>query len=547
MATESSSTPKVETEVDTATATATATNGESAEPTEQKRERRQHTHTPPEELYDLTKPIPKEEKPDKEAHDAEIEAINASIDTLKNTKNTIQTTIETALSGGRNSAAGQQREAIKKLRNKKGELINQKKVLQKTLEINRKQADNLLNDRKAAKATVRFSSVEAIEEEVQKLQSKQETTSMSLQEEKRLIKEIESLQKSKSTVAAFKATDASIDGVKEQRKNISIQLKAKDVEIDAVQVEIEEKQKVLDEMKNTEDELRKNLDGLKKERDSLRKEIGDKMDERNAVRKTFQEKNNKWYDYQRAIKAQKKIKYEEEKKKREEEDKTRQLEWEAEEAKKIPYEEEQESCQHLADYLQRTYLTEEGKSGAADTKKDDFVAVKDDPFANFKPRKKSEDTTYLQVGKGKKKPRVRASKKNSEPTFTLTVDMFEQFGVLGLKPPVSLDGVQQAVDNLKAKKEWYSKQARGSVPTANDIRKANVKAAQQQKDSTGSKKNGKLDISSDDFAPLSAGSSSTAMNATWGQKPVEVEATVEESATDTVEELVAEAVVEASA
>ena len=439
---------------------------------------------------------------------------------MKEKKGALQVKIDTALQSNRSSASGQEREAMKQLRQKKSALINEKKVLQSSLAKFKKEADNLMNDRKAAKANVRFSSVEKIDEEIRKLRDRQETTSMSLAEEKNLIKEIESLQKSKELVASFKHTDASIDDAKLQRKLISEQLRTKDTEIDAVQAQIAEKQKLLDEMKSSQDEQRKGVDDLKKERDTLRQEIGDKMKERSDVRDKFREANNKWYDYQRAIKAQRKMKYEEEKKKREEEDRQRQAEWEAEEAKKIPYEEEQQLCAFLSDYLSRTYLGE--VSTKEEAKKEDFIAVKDDPFAGMKPRKKGgDDEIFLQVGKPVKKPRKRESKKKAAPVFKLTVDVFEQFGLLGLNPPTSIEGVSKAVEELKEKKEWYSKQPRGSVPTASDIRSKNKEAKRAAGEKPSSKKNNKLDISSDDFAPLSAGASSSAMNATWGHKPAD--------------------------
>ncbi len=376
-----------------------------------------------------------------------------------------------------------------------------------------------MNDRKAAKANVRFSSVDKIDEEIKKLKDRHETTTMSLAQEKNLIKEIESLQKSKELVASFKQTDASIDDAKLQRKLVSEQLKAKDLEIDAVQAQIVEKQKILDEMKSSQDEQRKGVDELKKERDNLRNQIGEKMKERTTVRDAFREANNKWFDYQRALKAQKKMKYEEEKKKREEEERQRQAEWEAEEAKKIPYEEEQNLCSFLAEYLSRTYLGDD--SGAKEeSKKSDVVAVKDDPFAGMKPRKKGgDDEIFLRVGKPLKKPRKRESKKKAAPAFRLTVDVFEQFGLLGLSPPTSVEGVPKSVEELKEKKEWYSKQPRGSVPTASDIRSKN-KEAKKAGDKS-SKKNSKLDISSADFAPLSSGGAASSMNATWGQKPAD--------------------------
>lgn len=504
-----------------------------------RRERRQHT--PPEELYDLSKPIPHEEKPDKANHDTEVEAISSAIDALKLTKSSVQEKIDAALDTGRNSAVGKEREALRALITSKKKLIDEKNVFRKSMDQAKKQADGLMNERKNAKAGVRYSDIASIEAEIKKLKSRQETTSMSLSDEKRLIKEIEQLQGSKSLVADIKSKDSSIDSVIADKKMILVDIKKKDTEIDAVQRDIDEKKKVVDAMKETENESRKNITALKEEREVLKKKIGEKLDERNAVRNVFREKNNKWYDYQRALKAQKKMKYEEEKKSREEERLAKLKATEEEEAKKIPYEEEMYMCTLLADQLTKSFLAgETSDKKDADATTPDVVALKDDPFAGFTPLKKNDDEVFLQHGKGKKKPRVRASKKKAPPMFKLSVDYYEQFGLLNLTPPTSVETVQQAVDELKAKKEWYSKQARGSVPTVADIRKANQKAAaklRQESDVTAPapKKNGKLDISSDDFAPLSGAAGTSTMNANWGQKQGGEEVSAAAEITETVE------------
>jgi len=272
------------------------------------------------------------------------------------------------------------------------------------------------------------------------------------------------------------------------------------------------------------------------ERDDIRQRIGDQMDERNSLRQVFREATNKWYDYQRAIRAQKQMKWEEEKKKQEEERLAYQKKLEEEEAKKIPYEEEQALCDYLADYLVRTYLSDSKKDEDKNAKSE-FVKVDDDPFAGMKPMNKKTDDIFLQM-KGKKKPRKRESKKKPAGNFTLNVDSFEQFGLLNLTPPTSIDMVEASVAELRAKKEWYSKQPRGSVPTAQQIRQSNEKAVAKlrqgnstqtvPKESNG-KKGGEFALSNDDFAPLGGGSSSTsAMNSTWGQKTVEEPASEEQ-------------------
>jgi len=528
---------QIETSVPVETTTAAGESAQPAAATEQQTKdgKPKRVRTPPEELFDLTKPIPRVDKPNKEDFEKEVNGFGDAIEALKKKKETIQTQIEATINGSRNSSFGTELTALKQLKQKKNKLIDEKKAMRARLDAVRKATDNLMNDRKAARANVRFTDAKSIDDEIKKLRNRQETTSMSLAEEKRLIKEIDALQASKQLIADLSDKDAGIDNAKEQKKVIAGDLKAKDAEIDAVQVEIDKQKKVVDGLGDSNKKSNDELKNLKKEREDLKKEIGDKIGERNKCRDAFREANDKFYDYQRAIKAQRKMKYEEEKKQREEEKAAYLAAKEAEEAKKIPYEEEMNLCEYLADYLSKTYL-EDKKKGENGSKKDDVIAVKDDPFAGFVPLKKNDDEVFLKMGAGKK-PRSRASKKKAPPAFKLNVDSFEQFGLLGLTPPTSLEAVQQSVDDLKAKKEWYSKQERGSVPTAKDVRKANEKAAQKlrQGESTAApKKNGKLDISSDDFAPLSAGGSTATMNAMWGQKAPE--AVPEEASADAAPE-----------
>lgn len=425
---------------------------------------------------------------------------------------------------------GKEREELNQLKNKKNALIEEKKAIRAKLDQAKNQADKIQKDRKDARSSIKFTDVAEIDSEIAKLQRKQETTTMSLQEEKKLIKDIDALKNSKKFVADLKDKETAMEDVKEQRKNIQTMIAAKDKEIDEISKQIDAKMTVIKGMNEKDSEKRDKLQEWFKERDDLRAKFTEKLKEKDALRAEFRDKNNAWYNYQRAVRAQKKTQYEEEKKKREEEHQAYLKKVEEEEAKKIPYEEEKALCDYLADYLTSTYLKgkiEEQKEGQ---KKDDVVAVKDDPFAGLKPvSKRDEDTEYFGKGKQKKK-RDRASKKQDKAAgpFTLSVDTFEQFGLLQLTPPTSLDQVEASVKELREKKEWYAKQPRGSVLTAQDIRKANEKAAQKLRQngnaseksqaSDAQKGRGKFDLSSDDFAPLPGSSTGTGVvNNLWGK------------------------------
>lgn len=481
------------------------------------------------------------ERADKPQHEAELDELTKELDALKEEKQKVQATIDERMNAGKDTEIGKEREALKKLRDEKGALIDQKKAIRAKMDAIRNQGDKLAKDRKDARQNIRFSNLEAINAEIAKLQKRQETTSMSLSEEKKLIKEMDALQASKKLVADLKSKETDLEDVKEQRKSLSQQIGSKDKEIDAVQREIEISQAKIKEMNEKETDKREQMKSLFTQRDDLRKQMNDIVKKKDASRQVFREKSNAFYNYQRAVRAQKKMQYEEEKKRREEEYEAWRKKKEEEEAKKIPYEEEQALCDYLADYLTRTYLTdaEEAKKLAEEEalkkKMADVIAVKDDPFANFKPVTKKNEEEYFGKGKGKKK-RNRAGKKKEKSIagpFTLSMDTFDQFGLLQLNPPTSIDQVANSVEELKAKKKWYSEQPRGSVPTATDIRKANEKAAAKVKQGHmqnggatttteppkgGKGKGDKFSLSSDDFVPLGSGGGASSLNAKWGQR-----------------------------
>lgn len=493
-------------------------------------------HSPVEEKYDLAKPLKKVDRPSREQHEAEMAALGEDIEKLKADRREVQNKIDAIMDSSRTSETSKVRDTLSKLRAQKGALINEKKAIRARLDATRNQSERLFEDKKATKASVKFTKIEDIDAEIKKLKRRQETTSMSLAEEKRLIKDIDSLQASKKLVEKLKTKEIDLEDAKEQRKLISVEIGEKDKEIDAVQAEIEESLTALKALSEKETDSRGQTQVLFAERDEIKKDLNDKHQERDNLRKEFREANNAWYDWQRAVRAQKKMQYEEEKRKREEERQEWLKQKEEEELKKIPYEEEMALCDYLTDYLTKTYLTDPKDSKQTENKKkDDVVEVKDDPFAGFKPMKKKDDDIFLKMGTGKK-PRQRHAKKekkaNKSAPFRLNVDTFEQFGLLQLVPPTTIDMVEGSVAELKDKKKWFSEQPRGSVPTATEIRKANEKAAAQLKNrkaddgssqaAASSKKKGDFSLSSDDFVPL--GGSDTApqqdmsVNSSWGNK-----------------------------
>jgi uncharacterized coiled-coil DUF342 family protein len=420
-------------------------------------------------------------------------------------------------------------------------MIEQKRQIRTRLEAVKADADKLIGQTKSARSGMKFTKKEDIEKEISRLQRRQETSSMSLADEKKLIKEIEALQASKRTAEELQSKQGNLDSIKEDRKTIQADLAAKDKEIDSIQRQIDEQAKVVKELVEKQSTKRGEVDDLVRQRDELKTTLDEKFKEKNDLRAQFYERTNDWYQNQRAVKAQQQLEYDKEKKRRDEERETWLKRKEEEELAKIPYEEEMALCDYLADYLTKMYLgdTEEElakRAKAAEEKaKADVIAVKDDPFAGFKAVSKKDEgeIVYFGKGKGEKKSKPKPKKSVKPVAFSLNLDLFDQFGMIGLSPPTNLDAVSASVDELRSKKKWYSEQPRGSVPTARDIRKANEEAAAKAR---GGGSNGKaargggnnsgrnkanFDISNDpDFVPLGsgAGGGGGGANATWGQK-----------------------------
>eukprot|EP01082_Thalassiosira_pseudonana_P002892 g2940.t1 g2940 contig12:1103685-1105477(+) len=494
---------------------------------------------PIEELFDLSQPIKRVERPSKDAHEATLNALDADIETLKTTRFALQTKIDAVLGNNRNknTPIGREREALNKLKNRKGLMIEQKRQIRTKLEIIKAKSDRLIGDAKSARGGMKLTNAADIEKEISKLQRKQETSSMSLADEKKLIKDIEALQAAKRTAVELKSKQGDLDSLKEERKTVQADLTAKDKEIDTIQKEIDAQSKVFKALMDKQSSERGTVDKLVEERDAIKIQMDEKFKEKTALRTQFREQTNDWYNTNRAIKAQRQIQYEEEKKRREEEHAAWLKKQEEEELKKTPYEEEMALCEYLADYLEKTYLVDASaikaqKEEEAEKKaKADVVAVKDDPFAGLKAfNKKGDEEIYFGKGKGSSGNNKKKSKAKKAPTFTLNLDLFEQFGLLSLNPPTNLEGVSASVEELKAKKVWYSEQPRGSVPTAKDIRKANSEAAAKSRGDKSVKgnngtarggKKGNFTISNDDFAPLAgageAGGASGSDSSNWGR------------------------------
>ena len=200
---------------------------------------------------------PQESRPDKAAHEKEVEGLNSTMDSLKETRKKVQDKIDSAMNDPESKAKLKaHRDKMSGLKTQKNTLIEEKKKLKAQLDQAKNQTDKISKEKKDARSNIKFSSAEEIDAAIEKLKRKQETTTMSLNEEKKIIKEIDALQNSKRFVADMKNKDAAMLDIKEQRKLIGAQITAKDKEIDAVAKEIAEIMEAIKAINNKESSKR---------------------------------------------------------------------------------------------------------------------------------------------------------------------------------------------------------------------------------------------------------------------------------------------------
>jgi len=482
--------------------------------------------------YNIMKPLPKVERPDKKAHDDAIAAVNEALKQLECDREEITAKIEAIHAANKNSELTGARDAFNILRREKSELLTERKGIMDRRDHVRKSMDSLMIDQKSLRSGLKITSLEGIIDRLAELKRLQETTSMSLSQEKKLLKEMEVLKASKKQVSKLSAFSNNIGSQKDDLKSVQEEARAKNKQLDDVSARINTQLAILDSLKEKDKGSRDQIPTLIAERDAVRDTMTEKKNEIKEHRDEFKNTNNDWYDLQRAQRAQKKFKEADQQRLYIAEKSAREKTRAEEELKKIPYEIEMALCVHLAKYLTTTFVVPtSANKPVTSEKKPEVIAVTEDPFAGFKPMKKKTDDIFLEMGGCRKNIRKRVSKQNKKTAvdqpFRLNMEVFDEFSVLGLTPPTAVEAVAGSIDELMAKKKWYSEQPRGSVPTLKEIRDAERESKKKSvsKSSNGKKSSKKFALSSDDFAPLSdnvASTSTIALNSTWGQKPAMV-------------------------
>ena len=159
----------------------------------------------------------------------------------------------------------------------------------------------------AMKSKLRFTSVEAVEKETARLEAAIAHTTVSLNEEKKMVAQIKELNKSKDLVRSYVEAQGKISGDDGSRKAIIDRLKAKDGEIDAVKAEQTTLRGALTAAKQKEDKAVSDVPKLNDERNALYETIKANREKIRALRDAHKKKEDAYYERERLWRAYLKV------------------------------------------------------------------------------------------------------------------------------------------------------------------------------------------------------------------------------------------------
>ena len=155
----------------------------------------------------------------------------------------------------------------------------------------------------------------------------------------------------------------------------------------------------------------------------------------------------------------------------------RQQEAEAEELKRVPYEEEMELCEYLSNYLETTYGKHANHDSQINSDEADISLAGEFEGLVLSGKNAGRDheddylslnkTTGKKKGRGKKKGGLKINEK-----IMLVPETIEMFALLELEPPSTINGVSDTVKKLQEKKTWFCTLPRGKVPSLRDKQRA---------------------------------------------------------------------------
>lgn len=364
------------------------------------------------------------------------------------------------------------------LRTELGQIRQQQQGHKDARAINQRKIDDIesklkarIEQQKESKKKVPFKNVEELDAQIKTLQSRVDTGTMKLVDEKKALAEISSLNRIRKNFSSFAEADKAIADLKTQVADMK--KSREDPEVKALSDRYTAIQKELDTIKAEQDELFKNKKSLFDDMGKARDEHQKKWVALKQIKDSYYQASRAFKDYERQAARQRAEKRRQERDEYEAGKRREVAKRKLEEASQPAYQDEILTAQGLIRYFDPS--SAEAKEAAGPGK---FAAVArrtvdaGDAFKGMKvvSKKGDDDNAYFVGGGGKKKKGKKAPQSNDSPAppspnpeskFNLPLGVIEELARIGVEPPMGQSDVSAVVEKIKGKLDhWKKDQAR---------------------------------------------------------------------------------------
>lgn len=395
--------------------------------------------------------------PDEDKYKREIQIIEGKITRLRDKKKGVHDQIKVKKEGGKmDNQDLSVKEFINAKFTSKKEMVANRAKLRDELDSLKHEFYSMVDEQKKVRPRIKIFDKEKTEKQIEIIQRKIETTTLTLSEEKKAIQELSELQQSVPLIAQHATRGKKLDENKARQEVIKAQITALNQEIDQTGNVINE---TYSKIKGSKDQLNTEIPTLFEETKKIATEIDQLEVEKKALTDDFREKKYAYNKQQSEIKQiewmtkmkTKIIEQEERRKKEEEQAKLDELN------KPHPYAKEITSCETYISYLGRFIPKDSSDTHKESKEFNDPNLLTDKSILNAKE-------TEEWFGASNKKQKKKKSKKQKKTEGLLTnqpVDLLNFFSYCGIKVPTTVDEAKAAIEELeKRKSEWETKETR---------------------------------------------------------------------------------------
>uniref|UniRef100_A0A061R6X1 Uncharacterized protein n=2 Tax=Tetraselmis sp. GSL018 TaxID=582737 RepID=A0A061R6X1_9CHLO len=413
------------------------------------------------------KPLP---KPDDSEYEKKFELLNSKINSMNariaEIKEIMDDFHEKRKTGG--SGSVELRNKLNDEKNRFQSLLAKKSEVKQQLDRINKHRDELRNHSKLSKDKTQYLKREEIDDKINKLKHQMEHTSLSLNEEKKILSQLQDLERAKTTLSQYSEQMDKIANSNELREKVVEQLRTFDQELQNCKDQQKELNDAISALRERESANMPNVPELMAERKECYEIIKEAKAAKSKLYHQRKEAMDEYYTRQREIRQQQQLDRQaravQRKKEYEERERERRAREEAEKGE--PFEEEITLCDQMISYLGK--LLPKGLEAAAEQPEASSASNGFGPDSGLKPLKKKGDDalesmfTGLSSGKGKgsKKAKAKASgrKEDAGPQrIQHSIDTIAAFSKLKVELPLTTGSIQHAVESLKAAKEGFQK------------------------------------------------------------------------------------------